>query len=106
MLHQNFYRKHKAPPILLATLRFFHISFFSFFHFSLFFSSFFAAERWALGVILYELIALRHPFEPAPSDTDADLMANIRTCNFLPLPSDCSQDPQLQMLVSELLIVV
>lgn len=56
------------------------------------------ADVWALGVILYELITLKKPFE---SETVNGVLQQIIKATFEPLPSDTNSD--LKMLVVALL---
>jgi serine/threonine protein kinase len=56
------------------------------------------ADVWAVGVILYELITLRKPFE---SETINGVLQQIVKCAFEPLPE--KTDPNLKMLVVALL---
>jgi serine/threonine protein kinase len=56
------------------------------------------SEMWALGVVLYEVIALRRPFGGKNMD---ELIDNILNARYEPLPSQFS--PELQQLVSQLL---
>lgn len=56
------------------------------------------ADVWAVGVILYELICLRKPFE---SETINGVLQQIVKVEYEPLPDDT--DPNITMLVSTLL---
>lgn len=48
------------------------------------------ADVWAVGVILYELVTLRKPFE---SETINGVLQQIVQCQYAPLPEDT--DPNL-----------
>lgn len=56
------------------------------------------SEMWALGVVLYEVIALKRPFGGKNMD---ELIDNILNARYEPLPQQFSAD--LQQLVSQLL---
>jgi len=56
------------------------------------------ADVWAVGVILYEMIMLKKPFE---SDTINGVLSQITSCAYEPLSEDV--DPNLKMLVVALL---
>jgi serine/threonine protein kinase len=56
------------------------------------------SEMWALGVVLYEVIALRRPFGGKNMD---ELIDNILNARYEPLPAQFS--PELQQLVGQLL---
>eukprot|EP00672_Neobodo_designis_P024358 CAMPEP_0174829482 /NCGR_PEP_ID=MMETSP1114-20130205/1950_1 /TAXON_ID=312471 /ORGANISM="Neobodo designis, Strain CCAP 1951/1" /LENGTH=330 /DNA_ID=CAMNT_0016063231 /DNA_START=35 /DNA_END=1027 /DNA_ORIENTATION=+ len=56
------------------------------------------ADMWALGVVLYELLALRKPFS---GSTMRDLVKNVMAGNVDPLPSHYS--PELRELCMSLL---
>jgi serine/threonine protein kinase len=56
------------------------------------------SEMWALGVVLYEVIALKRPFGGKNMD---ELIDNILNARYEPLPPQFSTD--LQQLVSQLL---
>lgn len=56
------------------------------------------ADVWAVGVILYEMIMLKKPFE---SDTINGVLRAITSCAYEPLSDDV--DPNLKMLVVALL---
>ena len=56
------------------------------------------ADVWAVGVILYELITLKKPFE---SETITGVLNQIVRCAYEPLPEDT--DANLKMLVVALL---
>jgi serine/threonine protein kinase len=58
----------------------------------------FKADVWAMGVIVYELITLRKPFE---SYNTRSLFEKIRTQPLDPLPDNTS--PALRLVVSALL---
>jgi serine/threonine protein kinase len=56
------------------------------------------ADVWAVGVILYEMIMLKKPFE---SDSINGVLSMITSCAYEPLSKDV--DPNLKMLVVALL---
>mmetsp|Transcript_59830 Transcript_59830/g.82169 ORF Transcript_59830/g.82169 Transcript_59830/m.82169 type:complete len:94 (-) Transcript_59830:1402-1683(-) len=56
------------------------------------------ADVWAIGVILYELITLKKPFD---SDTINGVLNQIVKVQYEPVPEDT--DPSLKMLVAALL---
>ena len=56
------------------------------------------ADVWAVGVILYEMIMLKKPFE---SDSINGVLSQITSCAYEPLSQDV--DPNLKMLVVALL---
>ena len=56
------------------------------------------ADVWAVGVVLYELIMLKKPFE---SENINGLLRQITSCAYEPLSVDV--DPNLKMLVVALL---
>ena len=56
------------------------------------------ADVWAVGVILYEMIMLKKPFE---GESINDVLSQITNCAYEPLSQDV--DPNLKMLVVALL---
>lgn len=60
----------------------------------------FKADVWALGVVLYELVSLRKPFD---AENLATLAMRIMRADFPPLPSSVS--PELAELIGSMLQV-
>jgi serine/threonine protein kinase len=59
-------------------------------------------DSWALGVLLYTMIACELPFGP---DTSASLLSNIRTCNYSFDSKWHNTSESLRDLISRLIVV-